>query len=119
MEANRKFKDVCSWRAILQWLADVVSGKGCAKPHVQSFDFRSRTACQYAGREGLFFWTIVAMPGFRTHLEHTPTWHPSPEFRLPLCEIRKTQVGIGAGKPYWTDGAERSAVSQARRVPWR
>jgi hypothetical protein len=31
-----------------------------------------RTARHYPGREGLLFWTIVAMTGLRTHPEHSP-----------------------------------------------
>jgi hypothetical protein len=56
----------------ISWLADQGSEKGSAKLHVKSIDFTGRTAWQYAGREGLLFWTIVAMTGFRTHPEHTP-----------------------------------------------
>jgi hypothetical protein len=38
-----------------------MSEKGSAKPHANPIDFTSRTSCQYAGREGLLFWTKPAV----------------------------------------------------------
>src|SRR5215831_17663256 len=53
-------------------LAKQVSENGSAKPRAKSVEFTRRTVWPYAGQEGLLFWTIVAMTGFRTHPEHTP-----------------------------------------------
>jgi hypothetical protein len=54
------------------WFAKQVSENGSAKPHAKPIEFTRLTVWQYAGREGLLYWTIVAMTGFRTHPEHSP-----------------------------------------------
>ena len=96
----------------ISWLSDQVSEKGSAKPHAKSVDFPSRTACQYAGREGLLSWTIVAMTGFRTHPEHTPP--PAAPVRQPGTAGHRR----GPRSPRLRE-AERNAKATGHGGPWR
>ena len=51
--------------------AGQVSEKGMGKLFAKPFDVPSRTACRYAGREGLLFWTLP-QSGKITHIPNGP-----------------------------------------------
>jgi len=65
---------VCANYDHSQWLVARASEKGCAKPRAQSLDFTSLTAYPCVVREGLLFWTKLAMTQNYTYPDQTPPW---------------------------------------------
>jgi hypothetical protein len=54
-------------------LAGQVSEKGAGKQFAKPLDLPNRTACRYAGREGLLYWTMITVTGNYMYPEQTPS----------------------------------------------